>query len=153
MSSASTTPAAVLDTNLTVSGAITPHGIPNRILRAYERGAFTLVSSRELVAEVEDVLTRPTIQSRYHPDPAIVRMIVAGLRAAAVRPLPLDALPVHCRDPKDDPFLACALGGNATHLVTGDADLLSLDGHPDLGRLRIVTPRAFLAILEGIEPA
>src|SRR3712207_1493805 len=144
MSGANTTPAAVLDTNLTVSGAITPQGIPNRILRAYQRGAFTLISSPELVAEVEDVLTRPSIRDRYRPDPAIVRTILAGLRAAQVRPLPLDALPVHCRDPKDDPLLACALGGQADYLVTGDADLLTLDGHPALGQLRIVTPRAFL---------
>jgi uncharacterized protein len=153
MQSATTTPTAVLDTNLTISGAITPHGIPNRILRAYQRQAFTLVSSPELVAEVRDVLTRPKISERYRPDPAIVGALLAGLRAGQVRPLPLDALPIHCRDPKDDPVLACALGGHADYLVTGDADLLSLDGHPALGQLRIVTPRAFLALLEGAEPA
>ena len=152
MSSASTTPATVLDTNLTVSGAITPQGIPNRILRAYQRGACTLLSCPELVAELEAVLTRPAIRERYRPDPAIVAAILAGLRAAVVRPLPLDALPVHCRDPKDDPLLACALGGQADYLVTGDADLLALAGHPALGQLRIVTPRAFLTLLEGDEP-
>jgi putative PIN family toxin of toxin-antitoxin system len=144
---ASTTPAAVLDTNLTISGAITPHGIPTRILRAYERRLFTLVSSPDLVVEVEDVLTRPKITERYRPDPVLVRALLTGLRAGMVRPLPLDALPIRCRDPKDDHVLACALGGDADYLVTGDDDLLSLDGHPALGRLRIITPRSFLAIL------
>ena len=153
MTSADTTPAAVLDTNLTVSGAITPHGIPNRILRAYQRHAFTLLSSPELVAEIRDVLTRPKITERYRADTALVDALLAGLNAGLVRPLALDALPVHCRDPKDDHVLACALGGQADYLVTGDADLLVLDGHPALGSLRIITPRAFLAIVEGSEPA
>ncbi len=55
------------------------------------------------------------------------------MRRSAITPLPLAALPVHCRDPKDDPSLAAALGGNADYIVTGDADLLVLDGHSTLG--------------------
>jgi predicted nucleic acid-binding protein len=46
--------------------------------------------------------------------------------------------------------LACALGANVDYIVTGDEDLLVLDGHPALGSLRIVTPRAFLTILEQL---
>ena len=147
MSDSSPLPAAVLDTNLIVSGAITPHGLPNHVLRALERDAFRLISSPDLAAEVRGVLSRPAIRERYRPDPTIVDAELAALEARMVRPLPLDALPVHCRDPKDDPVLACALGGQADYLVTGDADLLALDGHPALGALRIVTPRAFLDLL------
>ncbi|MFN8557371.1 MAG: hypothetical protein U0531_08475 [Dehalococcoidia bacterium] len=44
-------------------------------------------------------------------------------------------------------MLACALGGGADVIVSGDADLLALDGHPALGALRIVPPVTFLAIL------
>jgi putative PIN family toxin of toxin-antitoxin system len=153
MSGASVIPAATLDTNLIISGAITPHGIPNRILRALERRAFTLVAAPEIGAEVRDVLHRPKIQERYRPAPAIVQAVLAALRAAEVRPLPLDALPIHCRDRKDDHLLACALGGEADYLVTGDTDLLALDGHLALGRLRIVTPRFFLGLLEDEDPA
>jgi predicted nucleic acid-binding protein len=50
---------------------------------------------------------------------------------------------VACRDPKDDKFLSLAVCGRATHLVTGDADLLALN--PFEG-IRIVTPRQFLEI-------
>ena len=147
MSDANPVPAAALDTNLIVSGAITPHGLPNQVLRALQRDAFRLISSPDLAAEVRDVLSRPSIRERYRPDPAIVAAVLAALEARMVRPVPLDALPVHCRDPKDDPMLACALGGQADYLVTGDGDLLALDGHPALGSLRIVTPRAFLDLL------
>ena len=33
-----------------------------------------------------------------------------------------------CRDPKDDKFLELALSGAATHIISGDDDLLAL--HP-----------------------
>jgi uncharacterized protein len=32
-----------------------------------------------------------------------------------------------CRDPKDDKFLELAICGSATHLITGDDDLLVLN--------------------------
>ncbi len=47
------------------------------------------------------------------------------------------------RDAKDDKFLSLAVSGQATHLVSGDADLLVLD--PFEG-IRILTPRQFLEI-------
>lgn len=47
--------------------------------------------------------------------------------------------------------LACALGGDADFIVTGDQDLLVLDGHPDMQRPRIVTPRAFALLLRLID--
>jgi putative PIN family toxin of toxin-antitoxin system len=46
-----------------------------------------------------------------------------------------------CRDPKDDKFLSLALSGSATHIVTGDADLLAL--HP-FREIEIVSPGAFV---------
>ncbi len=46
-----------------------------------------------------------------------------------------------CRDPDDDKFLETAINGEASCIVTGDADLLALD---PFDGLRILTPRAFL---------
>ena len=46
-----------------------------------------------------------------------------------------------CRDPKDDKFLALAVSGNATHIVTGDRDLLEL--HPFRG-VQILSPGDFV---------
>ena len=48
-----------------------------------------------------------------------------------------------CRDPNDDQILEVAVNGDAEYLVTGDADLLSMD--PFRG-VRIVTPAEFLTI-------
>ena len=49
-----------------------------------------------------------------------------------------------CRDPNDDKFLELAVSGLATHIVTGDQDLLVLD--PFQG-ISILTPHAFLDLL------
>ena len=57
------------------------------------------------------------------------------------------ALPVAVRDVKDEMILAPAVEGAANYLVTGDDDLLTLNGTSALGTLRIVPVRDFLAIL------
>ncbi len=46
-----------------------------------------------------------------------------------------------CRDSKDDKFLEVAVTGHATHIVTGDEDLLALN--PFLG-IQIVSPQVLL---------
>jgi uncharacterized protein len=51
-----------------------------------------------------------------------------------------------CRDPKDDKFLELAVNGRADVVVSGDADLLSLD--PFRG-IPIETPAAFLRRVGG----
>jgi putative PIN family toxin of toxin-antitoxin system len=47
-----------------------------------------------------------------------------------------------CRDPNDDMYLELAVSGTATHVVTGDADLLAM--HPFRG-IEIVSPQDFLS--------
>jgi predicted nucleic acid-binding protein len=51
-----------------------------------------------------------------------------------------------CRDPKDDKFLELAACGSATHLISGDDDLLSLN--PFEG-IPILTAAAFIAQVSG----
>ena len=51
-----------------------------------------------------------------------------------------------CRDPKDDKFLELALSGAATHLISGDDDLLAL--HPFRG-VAILSPHDFIAERTG----
>lgn len=46
-------------------------------------------------------------------------------------------------DPRDDKFLEVAVHGKADAILTGDADLLTLD---PFQRVRIVTPQEFLAL-------
>jgi uncharacterized protein len=50
------------------------------------------------------------------------------------------------RDPKDDAVVACAVEGKADAIVSGDGDLLAMDGYEDI---RVYTPQEFLAALDG----
>jgi putative PIN family toxin of toxin-antitoxin system len=46
-----------------------------------------------------------------------------------------------CRDPKDDKFLELAINGRADAIISGDADLLTLDMFRGIP---IITPSAFV---------
>ena len=49
-------------------------------------------------------------------------------------------------DPDDDKYLAAAIEGRASFVVTGDRDLLAVTRHAGV---RILAPRAFPVLLEG----
>jgi uncharacterized protein len=69
-----------------------------------------------------------------------MRRFLAVMTREAQR-IDVDVQITACRDPKDDKFLSLAVCGPATHIVTGDADLLAL--HPFQG-VPIVAPSTFL---------
>jgi uncharacterized protein len=140
-------PRVVIDTNLFVSGAISPRGLPHQLLQAWRTGTFTLLISAEQRGEVQEVLSRPEIARRYNlSDEAKAHLLFLIDTLALQAPL-RQRLPIHVRDPKDDHLLAAALGGKADYLVTGDADLLTLDRDPKLPNLRILSVRSFLDLL------
>jgi putative PIN family toxin of toxin-antitoxin system len=141
----------VVDTNLIVSGLILARGQPHELIRAIRRGAFRLVLSDPLYAEYDDVLNRPMLARKYGLAATDVAEFLFLARTLGHRVEPREPLPVHVRDPKDDMVLAAALGGGADYVVSGDQDLLVLDSAPELGALRVVTARAFLAMLANEE--
>ncbi len=79
-------------------------------------------------------------QFRGYIDEEDMRRFLAVLTREA-QWIDVDVQITACRDPKDDKFISLAVCGQATHIVTGDADLLAL--HPFQG-VRIVTPSTFL---------
>lgn len=137
---------AVVDTNLFVSGLILKQGQPYQLVEALRQGAFVLVLSESLLEEYRRVLARQRFTQRYGLSPQEVTDFLT-LLATAQRATPKRHLPVRVRDLKDEKVLATALGGQADYLVTGDEDLLTLDGHPKLPNLRILTVRRFLELL------
>ena len=137
---------AVVDTNLFVSASILHRGVPHDLIAAWERNEFTLLISDDQRTEVGNTLVRPKF-ARYGVSSTQVRSLLNRIAKQAVLALPIAESPLPVRDLKDEPILASALGGDADYLVTGDDDLLVLDGDPRLGKLRIVTARAFLDLL------
>jgi putative PIN family toxin of toxin-antitoxin system len=117
------TPRAVVDTNLIVSGVILSSGNPHALLAAWRAGAFKLIFSTQQYVELVDVLSRPKLVDRYHLETDDLAALFDGL-ATIPRIDSIAPLPVTVRDPKDEFLLATALGASATHLVSGDDDLL-----------------------------
>ncbi len=150
MSASSRPIRATIDTNVFVSGLFWPQTLPAHLLQAWLSQRFRLVTSTALRVEATEVLGRPKF-ARYRLSAARLRTILDAL-AGAEQAVPLNPLPLRCRDPKDEKFLACALDGEVDYLVTGDEDLLALGGAPALGPLRIVSVREFLAAI-GVPPA
>ena len=135
---------AVLDTNVFVSGLISPQGPPAAILRALRLKRCTLLSSSAINNEIMDVLNRPRIRDRYALGPRIFDISFI-LWEVAELVIHLPEVKV-CSDPDDDKFLATAIGGNADYLVTGDiGDLLHLRAYQSVA---IVSPREFVSRLK-----
>ena len=127
----------VLDTNIFVSALLSPGSKPRMVVDRVRREG-TILLSFAILAELFEVLSRK--QFRRYIDEEDVRHFLAALTREA------QWIDVHvditaCRDPKDDKLLSLAVSGRATHIVTGDADLLAL--HPFQG-IQILAPGAFL---------
>lgn len=107
-------------------------------------GAFQLLITDAILDEYATVLARPRFAAKYGLTPAMVAAVLRRLRAEGVPVIPAERIPVTVRDPKDVHLLAAAVGGHADYLITGDEDLLVLDGAPTLLPLQILTVRTYL---------
>lgn len=137
---------AVLDANVFVSAAIRPEGPPGRIVEQFLRtDAFTLVLSDAIVDEAMRALAYPKVRRcvRRGLDPALWMedLVLLADFVSDIAPVPAVS-----KDPDDDKYLAAAIAGRASFVVTGDPHLLTVGEHEGV---RIVTPRAFLDFLEG----
>jgi putative PIN family toxin of toxin-antitoxin system len=127
-----------------VSGLIWA-GPPAIFLDAALRRTFHLLTSQELLAELEGVLSRSHLEPRLRVRGRTVAEVMANQRVLATLVQPADLQPPpELRDLKDLPVLRCAVGGQAQAIVTGDKDLLTLK---EFWGVLIVTPRVFLATI------
>lgn len=131
----------VLDTNIIVSGMATKGTMPSQVLEAWRAGKFVLVTSPSIMQEVQEVLSRPKITSYLHLTSSTIRSLLYTFSTRAFVTQGILAVHVVENDPDDNKFIACALEGSATHIVTGDNDLLRLQEYDGV---HIVKARAFM---------
>jgi uncharacterized protein len=137
---------ALLDANVLISAAIHPSGPPGQIILALvARGAFDVVLSPRIIAEVEVALRLPKIR-KYLREPAEAVLWLADIAALADLVEDTGRAKGVSRDPADDVVLSAAVEGRADVIVTGDADLLALKQYEGI---RIATPREFLQSIKG----
>jgi len=130
----------ILDTNILLSGLLSPHAIPARLIDAWLDRRFVLVSHRTQLEEFRAVSRRDKIRALVRPSE--VGRLVNQMAALAEMPSRLPQVQ-RSRDPRDDFLLALCEAGSADRLVTGDKDdLLVLRQH---GATRITTAADFAA--------
>ncbi len=127
----------VLDTNVAIS-ALLFTGIASEIVPLWQKGAITVLLSREILEEYFRVLAYPKFQLSEGEIKGLieeellpfVQIIKPGTRIRIVK-----------RDPSDNKFLECAVAGKADVLISGDKELLAIRHYR---QVRVQTPSRFL---------
>jgi putative PIN family toxin of toxin-antitoxin system len=126
----------VLDTNVLVSGLLTPFSPCGEIVRMVSSGELTLCLDARLLAEYSEVLRRPHFQF----DPNLVAALLDHVSHTGV-PVSASPLVASLPDPDDAAFLEVAIAGEAECLITGN--LKHFPGRSRQG-VTVLSPRDFL---------
>ncbi len=132
---------AVLDPNVLISALISRDGSPALVLHAWLDGAFELIVSDQLLAELERALSYPKLRKRVEPSEAI-EFIDLLRRGARIVDDPNNPPSVRSPDPGDDYLIALAESQQAM-IISGDRDVLEL-----AGRVPVLSPADFLVELD-----
>ena len=130
----------IIDTNLWISFLITNNLNILSELFLFER--FQIIFSDELFNEFLDVARRPKFKKYF--DEKSVQLLIENISEKLEFIEVASAITI-CRDLKDNFILALSIDGNADYIVTGDKDLLSLNGFK--GK-KIVTINEFIKIID-----
>ncbi|MDO8525550.1 MAG: putative toxin-antitoxin system toxin component, PIN family [Candidatus Omnitrophota bacterium] len=133
----------VVDTNVIVSGLLSPYGAPAKIVRMLIRQDVELYVDSRIFAEYEEVLKRP----KFGFDRRQVDFLLdyhkrtAFFITAAYVDTPM-------RDPYDRPFLEVAVTIGAFCVITGN-----VKDYPskNLGTLKICAPKKFLTAIKSFQ--
>jgi putative PIN family toxin of toxin-antitoxin system len=135
---------ALLDTNVLASGFVRSSGIPGQLLWAWRDREFELVTSDQVLEELERTLgdryfkARLTRRQRKRALSLVRRRAVRAEITSPVRGVaPSEA---------DDLVLGAAISAGAHYVVTGDRDFLAVGSH---GGTRLTSPRQFRDILRA----
>jgi putative PIN family toxin of toxin-antitoxin system len=114
----------ILDTNVLLSGIISPTGTPAALIEAWLDRRFTLISHAIQLDELGEVSRRPGIRALFRP--AEAGRLVNQIKLVAEMPSTLPSVE-RSPDPRDDFLLALCEAGKADWLITGDKNgLLAL---------------------------
>jgi putative PIN family toxin of toxin-antitoxin system len=135
---------AVIDTNIIVSGIISPKGSSRRILELAQEEVFKAVTSVSINKEILSVLHREHIYKKYNLNEDIIDDIAAFLYEGTILVEGAYEVLKIRKDPADDKFISCAVEGDADYIVSGDEHLLNLKHYRGI---QIISAKSFLKIL------
>jgi putative PIN family toxin of toxin-antitoxin system len=136
----------VLDTNVFISGVLTPGRAPAQLLELVLSGKIKLVISPQIIQEIQRVLQYPGIlklMKKRKLEEAVFRI----MRVAQITPGAVNVQGV-ATDPSDDMSLACALEGQAEFIVSGDHHLTDLT---DYQGIKILSQAEFISLMSDLD--
>lgn len=142
-------PSAVLDTNVVVSGLIVPKSKPGRLISAWKRNEFQLITSVFLLDELGLVLKRPIFLNKYSLKLTAIDNFITRIKRRSLLIEHVKPYDISLRDQKDLIVVATAIDAHADYLVTGDKDLLEINRKELPQQLRILSVRDFLNVFEA----
>ncbi len=129
---------------------LSPKGPPARLLAAVrDRDDIALVTAEPLLEEYRRALSYPHVQRIHRLSNSQIDTTVDALRFQAFMVEQLPDVRIVDQDPDDDLIVACAVGGDADFIVSGDRHLLSLKAHREIV---ILSPAACLLMFSAHPP-
>jgi putative PIN family toxin of toxin-antitoxin system len=126
----------IIDTNLWTSFLITKNY--SKLGKILSEKLVMLLYSQELIDEFIEVTQRPKFKRYFSSEDLQGLLLAISDRAVFIE---VSSTVNICRDVKDNFLLALAKDGKATHLITGDKDLLVLK---NFGKTKILTISEYL---------
>ncbi len=114
----------IVDTNIWISYLLSDNFKKLDII--FSKKDINLLFSQELLDELVEVTQRPKFKKYF--DIEDVALLLQKLRLRSIF-IDVTSDVKACRDEKDNFLLALATDGKATHLITGDEDLLILKSY------------------------
>jgi putative PIN family toxin of toxin-antitoxin system len=139
----------VLDTNVILAALLSrnPASPTVELLHRWRNGEFALLYCTDLLLEYQEKL----ITKQIHLERRLGFLSSLIAKGLSVNLVPAEIVPRVLADPDDDVVLACALIGGATHLVTYDPHLLTLE-ETYRQQVSILDGLHFLCALSGDSP-
>lgn len=137
----------VLDTNILISSFFYG-GLPRQVYNAALQKQYRVLYSDALTAELRRVLAYEKFRDRLARTSQTIDDLVEAFSIVGERVNAATVPENVVRDRKDSAIIACAVGGRADYIVTGDLDVLTLEHYEGV---HIVTPADFLDILGRAE--
>ena len=141
-----------------LQGLISESGVAVNCFELFENGIVELFVSEGVLAEIQDVITRPKLQTKYSRlTNERAEKLIEVLRTKATIIKNVQPVFNYARDPKDEKYINLAVAAGAEYIISRDTDLLDLmTGFDDDSKefrqkfrpLKIIQPLEFLKIVE-----
>ncbi len=136
---------AVIDTNLFISGMFARDSVSAKLQNHWINLDFILVTSLDIIREVNRVFHYPRIQERFHPKEEMLRRFFKLIFRKALITKDLYKTDKIIDDPTDNKFLACALEGKADYIISRDPHLRDIK---HFQRIQIIDASMFVKKVE-----